>query len=138
MMQTQQMLSQVKIEQSNQMVGQKQVINTMMIQGQQNMQTHVQNIAQQPPNQIQIQPIQQQQQQQQHQQQVNQGGIVQQPNQMQQIGIDQSGQIQFMNTVPPGTPTNFNPVQQNQQMKVIGHNVQQQQMQVGLHIQWIS
>ena len=121
-MQTQQMMGQVKIDQSNQLMNQKQAMNTMPIQGLQNMQTHVQNVAQQQQNQnqIQIQPIQQQQSQQQQQQ----------ANQMQQIGVDQSGQIQFMNTAQSGTPTNFNSVQQNQQQMKVIHNVQQPQMQV--------
>lgn len=165
-MQTQQMMNQVKIDQPNQIVGQKQVVNSLTLQGQQNMQTHVQNVIPQPQNQIQIQPIQQQQQQIQpqqiqqqqqlqllqqpqqlqqiqHQQQQMQQPPQQlqqqqqQPNQMQQIGIDQSGQIQFMNSVPPGTPTNFNAVQQNQQMKVV-HNVQQTSMQVGIIIASLS
>lgn len=120
-MQTQQMMGQVKIDQSNQLMNQKQAMNTMPIQGLQNMQTHVQNVAQQQQNQnqIQIQPIQQQQSQQQ-----------QQANQMQQIGVDQSGQIQFMNTAQSGTPTNFNSVQSNQQQMKVIHNVQQPQMQV--------
>lgn len=161
MMQPQQMMGQVKIDQSNQMMGQKQVIGSAVMQGQQ-MQGHVQNInvqqhqaqsmaaaqninaqtqnmgiqgqnigvqsqniQNQVQNQVQIQPIQQQQQQQ------------QQNNQMQQIGIDQSGQIQFMNSAPQGTPTNFTQVQQNQQMKVV-HNVQQQQIPVGFFILFCS
>lgn len=147
MMQTQmqvmkQVMNQVKIDQSNQLgpMGPKPMQGPPP-----NMQTHVQNInaqnvamqnmgmppqsvqAQmgQAPNQIQIQPIQQQQ-------QPNQ---MQPPNQqMQQIGVDQSGQMQFVNTAPPGNSGNFNvnsmPPQQQQQMKVVQHqqiNIQQQQ-----------
>lgn len=119
-MQTQQMMNQVKIDQSNQLgpMGQKPMQGPP-----QNM--HVQNINAQnvaiqnmgmPPqavqaqmgqnqNQIQIQPIQQQQ-----------------PNQqMQQIGVDQSGQMQFVNSGPPGNAGNFN---------VNSMPPQQQQMQV--------
>lgn len=120
------MMNQVKIDQSNQHMGQKQTM-----QSQQTIQTHVQNINAQsvtiqsigvPPqnaqqlgqtqNQIQIQPILQQQQ--------------HQPN---QIPIDQSGgQIQFVNSAPPGSATNFNNVPQQQQMKIVQQqiNIQQQ------------
>lgn len=107
-MQTQQMIGQVKLDHPNQMM----IINS----SQSNVLTNVQNINQQPQqNQIQIQPIQQQQQQ-------------QAPNQMQQIGIDQSGQIQFVNQTGQGTPNNFNAVQ-NQQIKVVQQQQHQQQQQ---------
>lgn len=153
MLQAQQMMNQVKIDQLNQPMVQKQpTMNSSPMQGPQNIQAHVQNINAQsiaiqsqhiggPPqsaqqmgqtqNQIQIQPIQQPNQ--------------MQPNQMQQIGVDPSGQMQFVNSAPPGNAANFNAMPpQQQQMKVVQQqqiNIQhqqqppppqQQQMQVSL------
>lgn len=118
------MMSQAKIEQSNQMMGQKPTMHVQNINAQN---VTIQSIA--PPqsaqqigqtqNQIQIQPILQQSPMQQ-----------QQPNQM-QIPMDQSGvQMQFVNSGPPGNATNFNPTQQ-QQMKIVQQqiNIQQHQQQ---------